>query len=197
MSDREKIGPRIDTQLWQEFRNDVQERKGQTRGVLGDELENAIREYLRDEDRPIDRRIENRLSRIEQALGVGPTDGGTDTLGASEHTHAPSRLDVAEKPAANAATDKKVAYLAKTIRDEHAGEFNEIPRTVLVETVKDEYGFRSDTAKRYVEQLVDHFDLFDHPVADGVLVTQERREELIEQQKEQTRKNADKELESL
>ena len=197
MSNREKIGPRVDAQLWQQFREDVQERKGQTRGVIGDELENAIREYLRDDDRPVDRRIEKRIARIEEAVGAAPTDGGVDTFDRDEHTHAPSRLNVTEKPSANAATDKKVAYLAKTIRDEHSGEFKEIPRRVLVETVKDEYAFRSDTAKRYVERLVDHFDLYDHPKVDGILVTDARRQEIIEQQREQAREHAETELENL
>jgi len=198
MSERVQVGARVDAQLWERFREDVQERKGQTRGVVGDELENAIREYLRDESRPVDRRVEKRLARIEEAVGAAPTDGGVDTFDADEHTHAPSRLDVTEKPPANDATDKKVAYLAECVRERTGSDDpKELPRSLLVETVKDEYGFRSDTAKRYVEHLSDQFDLRDHPTADPLLVTDERYQELVEQERNQRRDDAEAELENL
>lgn len=197
MTDRVQIGPRVSQSLWDEFRNDVQKRKGQTRGVLGDELENAIREYLRDEDRPIDRRIEKRLSRIEQAVGAAPTDGGTDTFEHAEDTHTPSRLDGPEKPSANAPTDKKVAYLAECVLDEiapNSRSISEVPRKHLREVVKDEYGFRRDTAKRYVEQLIEYFDLVDHPDIDPMLVTPAKREKLIEQRRKELEADAEAEL---
>jgi len=198
VSDRTQIGPSVDASLWQEFREDVKERKGHLRGALGDELENAIREYLRDDSTPTERRIEKRIARIEQAVGAAPTDGGVDTFDAGEHTHAPSRLDVAEKPSANAATDKKVVYLAECVRDRTGSdEPKELPRQLLVETVKDEYGFRSDTAKRYVEHLTDHFDLRGHPTADPLLVTDERYRELVEQERDQRREDAEEELADL
>jgi hypothetical protein len=198
MSDRTQIGPTVDAGLWREFRENVKERMGHTRGALGDELENAIREYIRDESRPVDRRVEKRLARIEEAVGAAPTDGGTDTVDAGEHTHAPSRLDVTEKPSANAATDKKVAYLAECIREETGSDDpQELPRSLLVDVVKDEYGFRSDTAERYVGRLVDHFDLRDHPTADPLLVSETRYREIVEQEREQRKDDVEAELETL
>jgi hypothetical protein len=59
--------------------------------------------------------------------------------------------------------------------------FSEVSKDALRETVKSEYGFRSDTAKRYVDELRDHFGLVDHPTAPPVLVTPDRREELLQQ----------------
>ena len=198
MSERVKIGPRIDADLWERFRNDVQERKGQTRGVLGDELENAIRQYLRDEARPMEQEINRRLTRMEDAMGITPADGGTTPSEADGHTHAPSRVQAAadEKPAANAATEKKVQYLAERVLDEVAPDsraLQEVPRSLLVETVKDEYGFRSDTAKRYVDELVSHFDLVPHPNTDAVLVTDERRASIRDTERdEQAEQSADR-----
>lgn len=190
MTDREKIGVRVDAELWEAFREDVKARKGQTRGVLGDEVESALRQYLSDdtaatvEDRL--RRIERDVTRIADAQGLATADGGTDTSEGEIHTHAPSRVDAAadEKPAANAATDKKVSYLAAEVRDRVAGgrdkDFREVPIDVLREVVKDEYGFRADTAKRYVDRLREHFGLVEHPTADPLLVTPARREELLQ-----------------
>jgi len=185
VSDRKRISPRVDADLWQEFRDSVEERKGQTRGVLGDELENAIRQYLGEHESPALARMDKRLNRIEQEIGAAPTDGGVDTVSGDEHTHAPSRLNPDEKPPANAATEKKVAYLAGCVLDEevpHERELDMVPRDTLVSVVKDEYGFRADTAKRYVDSLIDYFDLKDHPNNDALLVSEDRHAEILRQE---------------
>ena len=197
MSDEVQPGVRIDKALWNRFREDVERRHGSVRGHLRTELETAIREYLRVSDEATPTQLDARLQRIEAAVGASPTDGGTDTLPTAEDTHtreSPAET-IDEKPPSNVATEKKVAWLAKCVRDgvTGGGDFQEVGRSTLAETVKDEYGFRSDTAKRYVERLIDHFDLVDHPVADGVLVTPARREELIEQRKDDLRNDVDAE----
>jgi len=189
MSDRTQIGPAVDADLWRRFREDVKARKGQVRGVLGDELETAIRQYLRDEPSPTEQRIDARLARLEDAIGVTSADGGTDTRDAAGHTHAPSRIDDAreEKPGANAATEKKVVYLAERVLEQEvpqSREIQQVARDRLREVVKDEYGFRRDTAKRYVAELVDHFDLHEHPYADGILVSESEYQEIVEQRRE-------------
>jgi hypothetical protein len=47
MTDNEtQIGVRVNSSLWQEFRNDVQARKGGIRGHLKSEVENALTEYI-------------------------------------------------------------------------------------------------------------------------------------------------------
>lgn len=183
--DRTQIGPAVDAALWQRFRDDVKARKGQVRGVLGDELENAVREYLDDSPTAAEQEIIDRLARLERAAGISETDGGSYTSGAEPHTHAPSRLDSPDKPSANAATDKKVAYLANLITEEKsvvAGEPGMITREAITNIVKEEYGFRSDTAKRYVDRLVEHFGLKEHPDDDyPQLVTEPKYTEILEQ----------------
>lgn len=188
MSDRTQIGPAIDADLWREFREDVRARKGQVRGVLGDELETAIRQYLNDSVDPVERKQLEKLTRIESALDIQTADGGVDTLEADSHTHAPSRLDVTEKPAANAATEKKVAYLARRAKDEYTLDPEKegtVPKSVLRDLVKDEYGFRRDTAKRYVEELIDELSLQEHPDPNyDQLVTEPRYEAVISEELE-------------
>jgi len=202
MSDRVQIGPNIDRDLWERFRKDVQERKGQVRGVLGDELENALRQYL-SENNELDsderlRRIENRLARMEDNQGLVPADGG-DPDSSDEHTHAPSRIDAAtdEKPAANTATEKKVAYLAEELLNRevpNSRELTSVPKKDIRELVKEEYGFRKDTAKRYVEAVAEHLSLRNHPTADGILVDDDRHAELISEQRDQHRQEAEEKL---
>ena len=193
MPNRVQIGPEVDERLWKEFRNTVKEEKGQVRGVLGDELENAIREYLRDDSSPTERRLERRIARIEQAVGAAPTDGGTDIPERRPHTHAPTEAPT-ERPAANTSTDKKIAWLARCVRENHGDDFKEVTRNDLQEVVKDEYGFRRDTAKRYVENLIDHFDLMTHPATDKVLVTEDRHEQIQENRREGLHKEPQEEL---
>lgn len=182
MSETVQPGAEIDAALWKRFRQDVQARKGAVRGHLRTELENAIRQYLDGGEPQSFGTVDERLSRIEAAVGATSADGGTDTLTPAGHTHAPDT-----KPPANAPTEKKLAYLAKCVLDRevpNSRELASIPRTRLIEVVKDEYGFRADTAKRYVSQLADSFNLREHPQADDVLVTESRYTELVETEAE-------------
>lgn len=190
MSDRTRIGPAVNARLWERFRKDVEARKGAVRGNLGEELDNAIREYLKDGPTKQEQEIINRLERLESAVGAVPADGGTDTSDAETHTRAedeplpePVESTPDSKPAANAATEKKIRWLADQLLDQEvpkSRELHSVPKDTIRSLVVDEYGFRSDTAKRYVEQLRDRFDLTEHPHNDKILVTTERRKEMIQ-----------------
>jgi len=183
VSDGVQPGTEVDEDIWKAFREEVKRRRGGVRGHIRTELENALRDYIHGGDTtPAD--IDQRLQRIEAAVGAAGTDGGTDTFEQQEHTHAPPET----KPSANAPSEKKLRYLAECVRDNYgsgSGDVEEIPKASLREVVKDEYGFRSDTAKRYVQQLIDHFGLVDHPTADPLVCTPQRREKIIEEQAEQ------------
>jgi hypothetical protein len=185
MSEDTQIGPSVDRELWQRFREDVRERHGRVRGVLGKELETAIRQHLSDDASPTERRLEQRLIRIEDALEVADTDGGTTVSeGEDTHTH---RIDVDTKPDAKAARDRKVAYLAECILDEvfdtdtseSADALESVPRSTLRDVIKAEYGFRRDTAAQYVADLRDHFDLVAHPNNDVILITRDKRADIV------------------
>jgi len=185
MSDEKQPGVKIDADLWERFRNDIEARKGAIRGHLKTELENALRQYMGDGEPSSARMIDNRLSRIENHMGIAGTDGGTTHASEPENTHTRQTRVPDTKPSANSATEKKVAWLASCVRDTAAsdGELREVARKVLKDTVKEEYGFRKDTAKRYVGELVDYFNLTEHPEAgDALLVTEDRRAEILRQE---------------
>lgn len=189
MTDKVQPGVRIDAALWEEFRENINERKGGVRGHLQTELENAIQDYINHgTEQTVEgqlREFNERLYRIEETVGTTATDGAGDTFGASSHTHAPSRVSVDGKPSANAATEKKVAYLADcllTVEETTREQLVSLSIDSIRDVVKDEYGFRSDTARRYVEELIDWFDLREHPRADGIYVTDEQYRTLTEQE---------------
>lgn len=201
MSDRTQIGPKIDAELWAEFREQVKEKHGQTRGSLGDELENAIRNYIYyGPDRTLPEQVaefNTRLRRVEDELGTAPADGGTDTFESDMDTRAPSADPPDEKPASTAATEKKVQYLAHQLRERRnlsGTEAAEFPRSILRDLVKEAYGFRRDTAKRYVGELIDHFELHEHPDPNvDLLVTTPKLEMLRDEQ----RADAESDLDDL
>jgi hypothetical protein len=174
VSDQTQIGPSVDAELWEEFRENVRDRHGRVRGVLGKELETALRQHLSDDATPTERRLEARLMRIEDALDISSADGGSP-VSDTENTHtqtptpeqAPSEDSRVEKPDPKAPRDNKVRYLAQCVVDDHCdtadGDINTIPRKSLVKIVRDEYGFRKDTAVGYVDELIEHFDLVEKP----------------------------------
>jgi len=193
LTDTVQPGAEVDAALWRRFREAVEQQTGGVRGHLRAELETALRLYLADETEVSAIQVNNRLARIESELGIADADGGVDTFEADGHAHAPTWSDGDPKPPANAPTDKKVQYLAGQL----APVENEISKKALRSAVKDEYGFKSDTAKRYVELLVDHFDLVDHPEIDSLLVSQDRREEILGERRADLEAEADAELEEV
>lgn len=210
MSDRVQIGVEVDADLWNELREDVRERKGKVRGVLGDEVENAIRHYLHNgPDRGTPQQlndIEARLNRIEGAVGVEATDGGTDTSQPAMDTHTrDSALDVPdERPHPRGDTKAKVRWLADAALDAHGvalDELSMIHEDTIRDAIQDEYDFTADTTAEYVPKVVDQLGLVDHPSADPyadvLYVTEAEREDLIEKQREQARDDARETTERL
>jgi len=190
---KKQPGVEIDADVWERFRQEVADRRGGVRGHLRTEVENALLDYIHGGD-TTPNEINQRLQRIEAAVGAAEADGGTDTFDGGSHTHTPAENIPDEKPSANAATEKKIRYLAASLRErttgDRDGDLISLTKSDIRDVVKDEYGFRSDTAQRYVTQLRDHLELVEHPNNDVVLITPERREELLTEE-------ADKELDTL
>jgi len=191
MSGKKQVGLRVDENLYRQFKEDVKDRRGRWNGVAGEELEKAMREYLTGPYGDSGNDIHDRLARIEEAVGIEATDGGADTVSPPEHTHTPT-----ERPDPQTATSKKVEWLAKCLENRTTENFEEVPRWKIKDVVVDEYGFRADTAKRYVEELIDHFGLVDHPTAD-LLVTPDRREQILAERRDELSEEASETTEEL
>lgn len=202
-SNRVQIGPEIDKDIWEQFRESTRERHGTVRGNLGAELENAIRfyeQYGPGGSLPNQlAEMQAQLDRIERATDATTTDGG-QTLSEPAHTHTRDLPTPVEKPAPNTSTEKKVAWLAECVLDEevpNSRDIDQVPRSTLRDVVKDEYGFRSDTARRYVGELIEYFDLGDHPDNDKILVTDEKRQRILDARRDEKESDAAETLDTL
>lgn len=85
-----KIGVQVDKTLYQRFVQYVQEKHGKKRGVLGAELEKAMRKHMRGRGQTeISERVEQDLQEIKMELGIATTQDGGVTPARSEpaHTH--------------------------------------------------------------------------------------------------------------
>lgn len=164
MPETKQPGTEIDAALWERFRKDVERRHGSIRGNLRNDLETAIREYLRVSDEATPTQMNERLQRIEAAVGAAPTDGGTDTPTESDavHTHTPTT-----KPDPNASRQAKVEYLISQKYDRDGGS---VVADDIIHDVKEVYGFEKRTAKKYVQPVIDALDARRHPDNDTLLV---------------------------
>jgi hypothetical protein len=204
MTDKKQLGLRVDPELFEQFKQTVEERRGRWQGAGGEEMEKAMRAYIHGEITAAGgnsvEQMNARLSRIERAVGVEAADGGLDTSEPAQHTHTPIEAPD-EKPHAQAPKEKKIRWLAKRVREDVVPSGTEarlmsIAKTEVRELVKDEYSFRADTAKEYVDDLIDHFDLVSHPDNDVVYMTEQRREQLLEKRREQRRQEAAEETDT-
>lgn len=204
MTDKKQLGLRVDPELFKEFKQTVEERRGRWQGAGGEEMEKAMRAYIHGEITAAGgnsvEQMNARLSRIERAVGVEAADGGMHTSPPAQHTHTPTEAPD-EKPHAQAPKEKKIRWLAKRVREDVVPSGTEarmmsIAKTEVRELVKDEYSFRADTAKEYVGDLIEHFNLVSHPDNDVVYMTEQRREQLLEERREQRRAEAAKETDT-
>lgn len=188
MSDRVQVGVEVDAELWEELRNDVRERKGKVRGVLGDELDNAIQHYLYNgPDRSTPQQlndIEARLNRIEGAVGVEATDGGLDTSTTAEDTHTPDQSDN-DKPHQNTGRKKKIEWLAAEYRRQYANDNDTLYKATagnVKDLIDEEYAFaEEERTANYVSDVLDELGMVQHPKWDHRHVTEERYQEIVEE----------------
>lgn len=143
-------GVRIDKSLWEQFRNDVESRKGSVRGHLKVEVENALREYIHaseggdTHDRL--RRIENRIEDIDERLPPVPQ---------SDEGKRKKESDV------SATTRNRLIQVRDRIeREVDKGPVHE---AVVRQAIEDVAGHSDPTIRRYREMLLEREDLYPHP----------------------------------
>lgn len=148
-----KIGVRVDEDLWAEFRQFVQDNHNRTRGVLSNELENAIEEYMTQE-RTTDQltRIEEDVSRLKAIVAEAEGDGGTTPAENDVHTHTPN-VSSGEKPPANAPRHEKVEYIADSLFEP---ESEQVAPPMIKREIEIEYGFGDRTVEKLVPLVVDN-----------------------------------------
>lgn len=199
MSDEVQPGTKIDADVWQAFRDEIRERHGVVRGHVKTELEAALRAYV-DGGQQTSTDIERRLARIEAEVDVGVADGGADTSQPPQDTHTPNGLPE-EKPHPNTGTKKKIAWLAAEYRRQYGQDNLRLEKALphLVEKLIDqEYGFADeDRTESYVENVLDHLEMVEHPEYDHKYVPKDRRQEILAEQEDERREQAREDMEDI
>lgn len=147
MSDNKtQPGVRVNESIWSEFRQDVRERKGAVKGYLGQELENAIQEYI---DASHGGDTHDRLTQIEQDIAEIRA-----TLSEREEKNKDSGL--------GSVTEQRLANIKDTIADEVSGDVK-VHESVVELAIRQHAGGSSPTLERYKELLMEDRELFPHP----------------------------------
>lgn len=157
MTDEQEVQPgvRIDSRVWEQFRADVQDRRGSVRGHLRTELENAIREYVAASkggdmnDRL--RRIENHLESIdEQVGGLSGDDECKKTKDSGVSSTVKNRLEAIESQI-----------------EREAGDATKVHESVINQAIEDNAGSSRPTLERYKEMLEQRHIAHKWPIEDS------------------------------
>jgi hypothetical protein len=136
---RVKIGAKVNESVYAEFKQHVFDATGQKRGVLGEAVEAALRQYMEDTKDGVDGDVSNadllreiRALRSSDATPAPPPEGEKNDLTVPE-----------EKPPVNAATGDRVAWLASEVNIQ-----GRVPFDTLVKEVGRHYPQHSDSKCR-------------------------------------------------
>lgn len=75
-NDNVQIGPRIDPQVWSDFKDFVEAKHGKTSGVTSEEVEAALKRHMGESEL---QQVDERLHRIESELGIQPPQSDSPT----------------------------------------------------------------------------------------------------------------------
>lgn len=139
-------GVRVDADLWEAFRNFVQEQNGAVNGYLANEFENALRAYM---DTSHGGDTHDRLVEIEQELRE------LRTLVENEEQEKKDS-DV------STTTERRLEDIRDTIDDETDGS-PKVHEQVVELAIRKHAGGSDPTIRRYKELLLDDRELFQHP----------------------------------
>jgi hypothetical protein len=186
--DLEIVGATVDKQIYDRFVTYVEEKHAKKRGVLGMELERAMRRHMdRPEDEDVLTKISEDLGEIKEAVGAHG-DGGKATARVESRTHTQTEQDAytyedpggeerdaPTKPGAKAATQDKVSYLLETFVSKNGdgteGEFI-LPDDVDAH-ISENYDFGDRTVRKYrdklIERLKKEYVVGKHPQNDKIV----------------------------
>lgn len=196
MGDQTQPTP-IDSELYERLKRHTEKKHGQTRGVLREELETAIRNHV-EADMPTDSlsRIENDVAHIKAQLAEAESDGGETipdparTPSQAESTDRHRTTDEASEPAVDP-DDPPHSRATRAIKAEWLVECvcnnEQIHREKdLGSVVDDTYAFDDGPREKLIDAAIERLDHVPHPganVPEGVLfVTPDAAERIREKQ---------------
>lgn len=147
MANNEKqIGVRVDESLWQEFRDDVEQRHGRVNGHLASEVETALREYL---DASHGGDINDRLARLESQI---------DTL-SDEIVESGQKK---EDSGVGSRVEDRLDDIIETVENEADGA-PRVHDSVIEMAIKSHAGMSDPTIRQYKQLLHERKEAFEDP----------------------------------
>lgn len=147
-------GVRVNKALWQEFRDDIRDRKGVVKGHMKSELETALREYINASQGGD---THDRLRRMENTL---------ETIEAS--------VVEQDKKKKDSGVSSEVENKLREVRNQIERETDGSPKVhdeVVELAIRDNAGTSAPTLRKYKELLQQDRELFEHPANDSVWFT--------------------------
>jgi len=170
MPETTKVGVEISEKVWKQFREDVKNRRGRVRGVLGNEVEKALQKQMMATEGgdAIDhmKRIEDKLDTVIEA----EADGSGATVVEPSSAPAPD-----SKPKPNATRHEKVRYLIDEMGLKPEG--GSIHRDGVRNVIQEEYDFTDDTIDDYIQAIATRLDAVPDPEIDGMLIWGDEEDE--------------------
>lgn len=145
-----QIGVRLDSEVWQAFRQDVKERHGTVRGQLKPEVENALQEYM---DASHGGDVSDRLTRLEEQM-----NRVVDLL----ETTATKKQD---SDVSNT-VENRVEKIIETVESEANGA-PRVHDSVVEMAIKQHAGQSNPTIAKYKELLQEREFAFEDPRSDS------------------------------
>jgi hypothetical protein len=189
---------RIDTDLYERFKNYVNDVHGQTRGHLRTEVENALRDYMKSEYG------EEQLSRIESDVASlmqmmaeqnekDQSDGGVTVRSDSQPES--TRARQSSKPRANQPRKDKIEWLIEQLLEKTGTSYSsgEVPKSEISNIIETEYDFSSNTVDEYQQKIVSKLDAKEHPQHGVTVAWGNRYDDIVDE----LRDEADDEMSDL
>lgn len=150
-NDKTQPGTRISSNVWKQFRQDVQERKGAVNGYLGQELENALLEYMNASDGGD---THDRLTEIEKEVR-------------DIRTLLEQETETKTNSGVSSTTENRLREIQDRI-DEETGSSPKVHDEVVTLAIRQVAGSSKPTINRYKELLKEDRELFPHPANDSM-----------------------------
>jgi len=144
--DRKQVGATVDRDVWQAFRQDVQDRRGGVRGKLCEELDRALKAYI---DASHGGDLTDRVTRLE-----GKIDRVVEAVENQGEKNKDSDV--------SATVENRLEKIREKI-DEKADGSPRVHEDVVEMTIKQVAGKSKPTLRQYKELLTDERDLFPDP----------------------------------
>lgn len=166
-NDSRQIGATVDSELWEQFREHVEEEHGTVRGNLSRELNQALKHYLEGSGGNTESEILGRLERIEAAIAGEGGGAPLSPESGQKKKKTQDNMPVTER------RKREIYQELQTKVAEKSGAKTHIPEEEFRAVVGSHAGQSEPTVRQYKDLLRREDKIHPHPVKDGWLLDSE------------------------